>query len=62
MYCTFCITIRDGDVFALRQEVENLKGSLKENQKYTEQLKKELQKGRSGSVGGEIPLSDQVCL
>lgn len=44
---------------ALRQEVEDLKTSLKEERWYTEELKKELAKSNEGGTNA-IPLSAQV--
>ncbi|XP_022098875.1 early endosome antigen 1-like, partial [Acanthaster planci] len=50
---------RDGDVLALRQELEDLRVSLKEEKWYSEELKKEvekLQQGQPTAGGGDVNL------
>nr|XP_034307075.1 early endosome antigen 1 isoform X2 [Crassostrea gigas] len=50
---------RDGDVLAMRQEIDDLKTSLKEERWYTGELKKELEKIPSEGGTKAIPLSIQ---
>lgn len=61
-YLIFAFDIcRDGDVLAMRQEIDDLKTSLKEERWYTGELKKELEKIPSEGGTKAIPLSIQVC-
>lgn len=51
---------RDGDVLALRQEIDDLRTSLKEERWYVEELKKEVAKVSDGKAS--LPLDQHVCI
>ena len=55
------IFYRDGDVLAMRQEIEDLKTSLREERSFTDELNTKLKDLPDDGGTKAIPLTVQVC-